>query len=85
VIELPTPLDLPEGTEVIVKVQWPFEKKGARVMVYAKDMRHIRLIQAEDLPSWLYGQFNPGHMVYAWAVVKNQEWEFVMSAPTQDW
>jgi hypothetical protein len=72
--ELAKPRDLPEGTETIVKVQWP-QRGDCSVMIYAKDLKHLRLINPDDLPLWLYKQFDPDTVTYCWAVVRHGEWD----------
>jgi hypothetical protein len=53
--QLPSPVDLPEGTAAIVKVQQPPGGRGDHLhwIIFAEGLRHFRLYRRERLPEWV--------------------------------
>ena len=85
--QLPRPIDLPEGTAAIVKVQQPPEGRGDHLhwIIFAKGIRHFRLYRREHLPEWVIEAIGDRRKAYFHAEVCVGEWRFLAVSEDQPW
>ena len=85
--ELDDPVDLPEGTCAVVKVQKPPAGRGVGLhwLVFAQGLRHVRLYSENQLPDWLVATMFERKKAYFVAEIQNGEWLITQIIEDQPW
>lgn len=78
------PIDLPEGTQTIVKVQKPTVPHGTW-LVFAQGLKHSRMYKVEQLPVLVVEAMGDRRKRYFNAEISRGEWWFRSLAGDQSW
>lgn len=83
------PLDLPEGTLSVVKVQRPPNGRDehASWLLFARGLKHFRRVTIADLPASVVEPLllEGAHKAYFRAQVRAGTWHFIQQVLDEDW